>query len=227
MVAGVRVDSGIRLGGPVSLNYDPMVAKLIVHTAASEPFTATIDKALTALSAYKISGVKLNEQQLSDILSHDDFVNNSVFTSFLGSMKPKPRAAAGPMGAASKVIVEAPFDGKIEEIKFNVGDRVEVGDAMVVLSAMKMLNNIVAEGPGIILAVLCQVGEQATGGAPLVEVEYEAQAAAAGSAGPTATRRSNSSGAGANENNSPFVREACDTSITSAVLRSGPNTLHL
>ena len=49
-----------------------------------------------------------------------------------------------PTAAAGKPVV-APLPGTINEIKVKVGDKVNAGDTVVILEAMKMQNNIEAE----------------------------------------------------------------------------------
>jgi 3-methylcrotonyl-CoA carboxylase alpha subunit len=45
---GVRIDSGVEAGDEVSMHYDPMIAKLIVHDATREACLARLNQALAA-----------------------------------------------------------------------------------------------------------------------------------------------------------------------------------
>ena len=54
----------------------------------------------------------------------------------------KPQSAA-PAGAGTPV--KAPLPGTINAINVKVGDKVGIGDVVIVLEAMKMQNNIEAE----------------------------------------------------------------------------------
>lgn len=54
---------------------------------------------------------------------------------------------------------KAPLPGTITAINVNVGDQVNAGDAVLVLEAMKMANNIEAEKSGKIAAICVKVGQ--------------------------------------------------------------------
>lgn len=77
---GVRVDSGIALGSEVSMHYDPIMAKLIVH--APDRNTA-ISKMTDALEQFKILGVKTSRRFMIEVLNHPEFVAGRTFTSFI------------------------------------------------------------------------------------------------------------------------------------------------
>jgi acetyl-CoA carboxylase biotin carboxylase subunit len=77
---GVRVDSGVEEGGIVSVNYDPLLAKLTVHAESRE---AAIDRALAALRAFPVLGIRTNVPFLVRLLRHDDFRAGRVHTGFI------------------------------------------------------------------------------------------------------------------------------------------------
>ena len=68
---------------------------------------------------------------------------------------PAPKAAAGGKGA---IKVAAPMPGKILGIKAKVGDAVKKGQAIIILEAMKMENEIVATEDGTIASIDTSVG---------------------------------------------------------------------
>jgi len=55
--------------------------------------------------------------------------------------------------------IKAPLPGNILEIKVSKGDTVAKGDTLLVMEAMKMENNILAEKDGEITDVVCSVGD--------------------------------------------------------------------
>ena len=57
--------------------------------------------------------------------------------------------------------------GKILAVKAQVGQAVKAGDAILVLEAMKMENDIVAPQDGTVASINCSVGEQVESGAVL------------------------------------------------------------
>ena len=77
----------------------------------------------------------------------------------------KPAAAA----ASGKPVV-APLPGTINEIKVKVGDKVNTGDTVVVLEAMKMQNNIDAETSGTITSINVNKGDAVMEGDTLVTI---------------------------------------------------------
>ena len=77
-----------------------------------------------------------------------------------------PKAAA-PAGAAGAVKVNAPMPGKILAVKATVGQAVKKGDAIMVLEAMKMENDIVAPQDGTVASLNAAVGDSVEAGAVL------------------------------------------------------------
>jgi len=55
--------------------------------------------------------------------------------------------------------IKAPLPGNILEIKVSKGDTVAKGDTLLVMEAMKMENNILAEKDGEITDIACSVGD--------------------------------------------------------------------
>lgn len=80
-------------------------------------------------------------------------------------------AAAQPAAAASGKPVVAPLPGTINEIKVKVGDKVNAGDTVVILEAMKMQNNIEAETSGTITSINVNKGDAVMEGDTLVTIK--------------------------------------------------------
>ena len=66
--------------------------------------------------------------------------------------------------------VVAPLPGTINDIKVKVGDKVNVGDTVVILEAMKMQNNIEAESAGTIVSINVSKGDAVMEGDTLVVI---------------------------------------------------------
>ena len=77
---GIRVDSGFAAGSEVTHFYDPLLAKLIVH---AEDRPSAIQRMQTALKEFVVHGVVTNIDFLQIVLSHPDFVNGKVTTSWV------------------------------------------------------------------------------------------------------------------------------------------------
>ncbi|XP_034294789.1 methylcrotonoyl-CoA carboxylase subunit alpha, mitochondrial [Pantherophis guttatus] len=67
----------------------------------------------------------------------------------------------------------APMTGTVDKVFVKSGDKVQIGDSLVVMTAMKMEHTIRAPKAGIIKKVLYQEGSQVNRHAPLVELEEE------------------------------------------------------
>ena len=80
-------------------------------------------------------------------------------------------AATTTAAAASGKPVVAPLPGTINEIKVKVGDKVNAGDTVVILEAMKMQNNIEAETSGTITSINVNKGDAVMEGDTLVTIK--------------------------------------------------------
>ena len=78
--------------------------------------------------------------------------------------------SSAPTTAAGKPVV-APLPGTINEIKVKVGDKVNAGDTVVILEAMKMQNNIEAETSGTITSINVNKGDAVMEGDTLVTIK--------------------------------------------------------
>jgi len=78
--AGIRVDDGVAEGGEVSIHYDPMLSKLIVHAATRE---ACIERMLFAIDNYDIRGVKTTLEFGRFAVDHEVFRSGVYDTGFI------------------------------------------------------------------------------------------------------------------------------------------------
>lgn len=112
--------------------------------------------------------VKLSEERRvksEEFTSSSSATNTSSATNANSAPTTKPAAAA----ASGKPVV-APLPGTINEIKVKVGDKVNAGDTVVVLEAMKMQNNIDAETSGTIASINVNKGDAVMEGDTLVTI---------------------------------------------------------
>ena len=112
--------------------------------------------------------VKLSEERRvksEELNSSSSATNASSATNESSAPITKPAAAA----ASGKPVV-APLPGTINEIKVKVGDKVNAGDTVVVLEAMKMQNNIDAETSGTIASINVNKGDAVMEGDTLVTI---------------------------------------------------------
>ena len=91
---------------------------------------------------------------------------------------PKSAPAAAPSVAAPAAApvagngtsVKSPLPGTITAVNVKVGDKVNNGDTVVVLEAMKMQNNIEAETTGTVTSVAVSAGDSVMEGSVLVTI---------------------------------------------------------
>jgi len=91
-----------------------------------------------------------------------------------GPRAARPRRAAasdGPGGPAGAGTVTVPMQGTIVKVLVEVGDTVEVGQAVCVLEAMKMENNINAETHGTVTEVKVAPGDSVGSGDVVIVIE--------------------------------------------------------
>jgi acetyl-CoA carboxylase biotin carboxylase subunit len=91
---GIRIDSGVVEGTIVSVNYDPLLAKL---TVSAESRAAAIDRARAALRSFPILGIPTNVPFLVRLLDHPDVREGRLHTGFIDQhLEELVRPAAAP-----------------------------------------------------------------------------------------------------------------------------------
>ena len=85
------------------------------------------------------------------------------------------RQVSAPAPAASprtgEATLTAPMQGLILKLLVKVGDRVQIGDVVAVLEAMKMQNEIIANRSGTVTEVHVSEGDVVGPRAPIVDIE--------------------------------------------------------
>ncbi len=66
--------------------------------------------------------------------------------------------------------IKAPLPGTILEIKIKTGDKVKVGDTLLIMEAMKMENEIKSDKTGVIASIKFNIGDSVMEGDVLVEI---------------------------------------------------------
>src|SRR5205814_1941717 len=147
---GVRVDSGVREGGMVSVHYDPLVAKLIVSAESRALALARMDR---ALSEFAVLGIHTNVPFLRALVNHPDVRAGRLDTRFIERPPDAPwvffdghvyrlevttaDAPARPRRDASGEL-SAPMPATVRAVLVRPGDHVTIGQPLVILEAMKM-----------------------------------------------------------------------------------------
>ncbi|WCK56844.1 acetyl-CoA carboxylase biotin carboxylase subunit [Aneurinibacillus sp. Ricciae_BoGa-3] len=81
---GVRIDDAISGEAVITPFYDPMIGKLITTGATRQE---AIDRAVAAVSSYRITGIKTNLPFLAEILAYDNFKRGHYTTRVIDEVR--------------------------------------------------------------------------------------------------------------------------------------------
>ncbi|HWZ84613.1 MAG TPA: biotin carboxylase N-terminal domain-containing protein, partial [Thermoanaerobaculia bacterium] len=93
---GVRVDSGVEEGSVVGVEYDPLLAKLIVF-AESRP--AALARARRAVAEWVVLGVETNLPALGAVLAAPEFISGRYATDLVSRLPARAPASDAPAAA--------------------------------------------------------------------------------------------------------------------------------
>ena len=83
---------------------------------------------------------------------------------------PAPAAVAPAAALAAGEVIKSPMPGNILKINVTQGQRVEEGDVLLILEAMKMENEVVATKSGTVAQIVVSSGNVVETGPPLVVI---------------------------------------------------------
>eukprot|EP00931_Biecheleriopsis_adriatica_P049724 TRINITY_DN28770_c0_g4_i1.p1 TRINITY_DN28770_c0_g4~~TRINITY_DN28770_c0_g4_i1.p1 ORF type:complete len:1184 (+),score=242.43 TRINITY_DN28770_c0_g4_i1:24-3554(+) len=206
---GVRVDAALYEGCVPSMHYDPLVGKLICFSPGDgdEAFQVCRKCTIAALESYAIEGVNTNKMTLLGILRHEEFIRNEVLLSFMarhgaslaaaGSQVPKgPGTGVSPPATKQQEMsVASPLEATVVQTCVAEGAKVQEGDVLILLSAMKLETEVRSPAAGTILKVRVTANQTVNSGQELIVLdglvaEAESAGVAAGvlTAGPSRLR---------------------------------------
>ncbi len=116
---------------------------------------------------YEISADKIDAEQYSI------FINGKVLEAVVrtGLQEKASNLIAKSSELKHKLEVKAPMPGMILKIKKNIGERVQKGDSIIILEAMKMENDIKSPFSGIIKEIKVKENNPVEKGAVLFSIE--------------------------------------------------------
>jgi acetyl-CoA/propionyl-CoA carboxylase biotin carboxyl carrier protein len=194
---GVRVDSGYREGDEVPQAYDSLLAKLVTWGASREEARRRM---LRALHEFVIEGVPTTIPAHRRLLDSEEFRSGAHTTrtvedsDVLAGLKPSTQAppavavvvggrparlwnpamaAAGAAGVGPEASGEvvAPIAGVVLEVLVAPGRRVEAGDRVAVLEAMKMETHLEAPVSGRVAELGVRAGDAIEAGRVVARIE--------------------------------------------------------
>ena len=127
---GIRLDSGIYTGWNVPMDYDPLLAKLVVHGESREQAVGRLQR---ALDEYFVGGIKTNLSLFRHILQDAEFRAGNVNTGFLARFG--AHAHANPPARDEEIAVIAA--GIFQVVAAGPGRNGSAGDLDTLPSAWK------------------------------------------------------------------------------------------
>ncbi|NSX14758.1 carbamoyl-phosphate synthase large subunit [Cupriavidus taiwanensis] len=197
----VRVDTHGYTGYEPSPNFDTLLAKLIV-TSAAPKFDAAVRRLQRSLAEFRIAGVPTNLNLLRALVQRDDFLAQDVHTRHFEAIVQELTAAAevlaqdgraheALLGGAARpapalaprhvdpeeeiseglVAIRAPLTGRVVEIAVALDEIVKPGQTVAVLDAMKMEHAIAADCGGRVVDLRLEPGALAAENQVLIVLE--------------------------------------------------------
>ncbi|MGE0173684.1 MAG: acetyl-CoA carboxylase biotin carboxyl carrier protein subunit [Oligoflexales bacterium] len=71
----------------------------------------------------------------------------------------------------SAVTIKAPLTGTVIQVSAKANGKVQKGEVLLVIEAMKMENRVLAKIAGVVEEILVKVGDRVSAGAPLVKIK--------------------------------------------------------
>lgn len=117
---GLRNDPGVESGDAISVHYDPMLAKLIVHAPDR---AAALDRLRAALDAYVVLGITTNLPLLQAIVAHPAFAAGATTTAFLDeyALNIQTQPALPPEVLLAAALLDAAADAHTSSDPWTVG----------------------------------------------------------------------------------------------------------
>ncbi|MDV6245220.1 carboxyl transferase domain-containing protein [Rhodococcus opacus] len=158
---GIRVETHGHTGMEATNDYDPLLAKIIVHRR-DVGLADVLDHLEAQLSQVVVEGVPTNVALLRSVLADPGIRQVAMTTSFVDEhLLARAPAAEGTHAAE----LFAPSAGTVVAVAAESGQWVERGDPIAVLEAMKMEYEIIAPSAGRLGRVTVMVGDSVAEGA--------------------------------------------------------------
>jgi len=120
---GIRTDTFGYRDYQTSVRYDSLLAKVICHTP-SQRFDDAVGKLYRALCEFRIEGVPTNIPFLQNLLSHDEFKSDRLYTRFIDDRR--EALSAGPTNAHRRLYFDNDTEGKLAGVKVDETDPLAV-----------------------------------------------------------------------------------------------------
>ena len=115
------------------------------------------------------------ERHRVTLVRNGDVVHLAIAGEVYALTREQPGGSGAQVDAVAAPEIVAPMPGKVIRVMVGAGDRVERGDTILILEAMKMENRLIADAAGTVAAVKVAAGDLVDGGQVLVVLTYEAE----------------------------------------------------
>lgn len=151
--------------------------KTYKYTIDGAAYDVTINSIRGQKAEVEVNGIPFTVEMQGSQLTEDMLPNVEAAAAPAVSEAPKAAAApapaepAAPKGeAGAGTPLKAPLPGVVTKVNVTVGQQVKKGEAVLVLEAMKMENNITAEVDGEVTGICVKPGDSVLEGAVLVTI---------------------------------------------------------
>ena len=144
------------------------------YTVQGVDYDVEIEEVEGNLAKVKVNGIPFEVELKQPINAARAITKPKVAAPQPAAPAPRPVAApvaAAPVSGGAGTPLKAPLPGTITSIAVKVGDKVNMGDTVLVLEAMKMQNNIEAEQSGTITSIAVNPGDSVMEGTVLLTIE--------------------------------------------------------
>ena len=144
------------------------------YTVQGVDYDVEIEEVEGNLAKVKVNGIPFEVELKQPINAARAITKPKVAAPQPAAPAPRPAVApvaAAPVSGGAGTPLKAPLPGTITSIAVKVGDKVNMGDTVLVLEAMKMQNNIEAEQSGTITSIAVNPGDSVMEGTVLLTIE--------------------------------------------------------
>lgn len=176
--------------GHTPVPVDPAFREMITGSAQEKPYDTSTFKEPANPVLEEYGGVKLAQNDEEFLLLEllpavaNTFLRNRRKAEFEANKNTAPKAEAKPEAKAEAKpeakaestgvtgpVFKAPMGGTIIEIKAKPGQKIKMGDILLVYEAMKMENDLASDMEGVVKRILVNEGDVISTDQPLVEFE--------------------------------------------------------
>ena len=170
--------------GTTPVPIDPEFRLQIVGTREETPYDTSKYERQENPTLHEYGGVKVAQNEKDELLLElfpavgltylknkrkDQYESTNKTVEKQNTIDTDTTLVAEPTQVAKEVI-ESPMPGNILKVNVKVGDKVEKGETILILEAMKMENDIIAEVSGTVSKILVEESSFVQTGSPMVEL---------------------------------------------------------